>query len=99
MAVRRLYATPGRICVLNNYQTNVYIHNNIHQNKNINNIIVIYIKASIYIDNIGFVYVYAEQWSRGLKMTQIMLFIIGWIYIKLCCLVSNTTMVFACRYT
>ena len=45
MAVRRLPATPGWICVLNNYQ------NNIHQNENINNIIVIYIKASIYIDN------------------------------------------------
>ena len=54
MAVCCFAATPGWICVLNNYQTNVYIQNNIHQNKNINNIIVIYIKASIYIDNIGF---------------------------------------------
>ena len=72
MAVRRLPATPGWICVLNNYQNNVYI--------------IIYIKAIVYIyHNIGFgiIYVCAEQWSRELKMTQLMLFTIGWIYCTL----------------
>ena len=48
MAVCRLPATPGWICVLNNYQTNVYIQNNIHHNKNINNIIVIILYINIH---------------------------------------------------
>ena len=68
MAVRRLPATPGWICVLNNYQNNVYI--------------IVYVKAyKLYIyvhNNIGFriIYVCVEQWSREMKMTQVVLFTI-----------------------